>query len=169
MLASLLLASRCQAQARAHAEASIRIDLEASPAVVLPLFGPVREAEWAHGWSPVMLYPAGSRQLAGSVFTTADKSTDVVWVLTRFDEQALEVEYVQVLPKVWAGQVVIKLKASGTGRSQATVTYRRTALSPESDQGVEAFAHHFPQQREHWQNSINQRLRAIAEPHGQQN
>jgi hypothetical protein len=153
--------------ARVHTEASITIDLEAAPAVVLPLFGPVREAEWAHGWSPVMLYPSDGRQLAGSVFTTDDKSTEVVWIMTRFDERALEVGYVQVLPKVWAGEILIRLKESGHGRTQATFTYRRTALSPGADHGVEAFGQHFPQQREHWQNAINQRLRAIAEQHEQ--
>ncbi len=46
MLVPLLLAPLGQAQTRAHTEASMTIDLEAAPAVVLPLFGPVREAEW---------------------------------------------------------------------------------------------------------------------------
>jgi hypothetical protein len=169
MLTLLLLTSVGQTQTRAHAEASITIDLEAAPAVVLPLFGPVREAEWAHDWNPVMLYPSDRQQQAGSVFTTEGKNTDVVWVLTRFDERVLEVEYVQVLPKVWAGQILIRLKDKGPGRTQATVIYRRTALSPEADQGVEAFARHFPEQREHWQNAINQRLRAIAEQHEKHN
>jgi hypothetical protein len=163
MLTALLLASFGQAQTRAHAEASITIDLEAASGVVLPLFGPVREAEWAHGWNPVILYPSDKQQQAGSVFTTEGKNTDVVWVLTRFDERALEVEYVQVLPKVWAGQILIRLRDNGPVRTQATVTYRRTALSPEADQAVEAFVRHFPAQREHWQSAINQRLRAIAE------
>lgn len=112
-----------------------------------------------------MLYPGDGRQPAGSVFTTDDKSTDVVWIMTRFDERALEVDYVQVLPKEWAGEMLIRLKESSHGRTQATVTYRRTALSPEADHDVEAFGQHFPQQREHWQNAINQRLRAITEQH----
>ena len=57
----------------------------------------------------------------------------------------------------------------GKNHSRATVTYRRTALSQEADEGVEAFALHFPEQREHWQNAINRRLRAIAEEHDQHN
>ena len=165
----ILLGPLSQSQTRIHTEATITIDLEAPPAVVLPLFGPIREAEWAHGWSPVILYPSDSRQLAGSVFTTDDKNTDVVWIMTSFDERAFEVDYAQVLPKVWAGEILIRLKESGTGRTQATVTYRRTALSPEADHGVENFGRHFPQQREHWESAINQRLRAIAEQHGQHN
>ncbi len=63
MLASiLLLAVVGPAQTRAHAEASFTIDLEAAPQLALPLFGPDREAEWAHGWSPVMLYTGTGRQ-----------------------------------------------------------------------------------------------------------
>jgi hypothetical protein len=169
MLASILLIAVCHAQTRAHAEASFTIDLEAAPPLALPLFGPVREAEWAHGWSPVMLYPGDGGQPAGSVFTTPGEGQDLVWVMTRFDERMLEVNYAQVLPKVWAGEILIRLKAVGKNRTQATVTYWRTALSPEADQGVEAFGRHFPQQREHWQDAINQRLRAIAEQHGQHN
>lgn len=169
MCIPLLLAQLSQPQTRVHAEATITIDLEAPPAVVLPLFGPIREAEWAHGWSPVILYPSDGRQLAGGVFTTDDKSTDVVWIMTRFDERAFEVDYAQVLAKLWAGEILIRLKESGAGRTQATVTYRRTALSPEADHGVENFGRHFPQQREHWQSAINQRLRDIAEQHGQHN
>jgi hypothetical protein len=169
MILPLLMASFGRGQTRAHVEASITIDLEAAPAVVLPLFGPIREAEWAHGWSPVMLYPADGRQQADAVFTTDNNGTDVVWVLTRFDERALEVQYVQVLPKVWAGEILIRLRDTGKGHSQATVTYCRTALSPEADSGVKAFALHFPEQREHWQNAINQRLRAMEEQHGQRN
>ena len=169
MLTPLLLAPLGHAQTRAHAETSITIDLQAAPAAVLPLFGPIREAEWAQGWNPAVLYPAGGRQSAGSVFTTDHEGTDIVWVLTRFDERTLEVEYTQVLPHMWAGEVLVRLRESAPGRTQATVTYRRTALAPQADQAVEAFAHHFPEQREHWQSAINQRLRAIAREHEQHN
>ena len=165
MFTTLLLASFVQAETRVHAEASITIDLNAPPAVVLPLFGPIREAEWAHGWNPAMLFPTDGRQPAGSVFTTDNLGTDIVWVLARFDERALEVEYVQVLPKKWAGQILIQLKPSGQGHTQATVTYKRTALSPEADQGVQAFASHFPNQRDHWESAINERLHAMTEQH----
>ena len=170
ILATILLTAAIgHAQTRAHAEAGFTINLEAAPAVALPLFGPIREAEWAHGWSPMMLYTGGDRQPVGSVFTTTDNSKDVVWVVTRFDEHALEVDYAQVLPSVWAGEILIRLKAVGKNRTEATVTYRRTALSLEADEGVEAFGRHFPRQREHWENAINQRLRSMAGQYGRQN
>jgi hypothetical protein len=61
LLTPLLVVSFGHAQTRADAEASITIDLEAPPSVVLPLFGPSREAEWAHGWNPIQ-----GRQTEGS-------------------------------------------------------------------------------------------------------
>jgi hypothetical protein len=57
-------------QPRAHAEAAITLHLNAAPATVLPLFGPIREAEWAHGWNPAILYPTDRVQKPGAVFTT---------------------------------------------------------------------------------------------------
>ena len=152
------------AQTRAHVETSITLYLEARPAVVLPLFGPIREAEWAHGWNPTMLYPTDGRQIAGSVFKTGHER-EVSWVLTRFDESTLEVAYAQVLPNAWAGEVLIRLKPAAGGYTQAIVTYRRTALSPDSDRAVEDFGRDFPQQRQHWQDAINHRLQAMAGHH----
>jgi hypothetical protein len=99
------------------------------------------------------------------VFTTGDHGTDVVWILSRFDERALEVEYAQVSPKAWAGQILIRLKGSGLGHTQATITYKRTALSAGADQEVEAFGRHFPEQHDHWENAINERIRALAAKH----
>ncbi len=164
MFTPLFLALLGQAQPRAHVETSIVIDLEAPPAVVLPLFGPIREAEWAHGWNPTMLYPADGRQISGSVFKTGHDH-EVTWILTRFDDSALEVAYAQVLPAAWAGEVLIRLKPTAHGRKQATVTYRRTALAPDADRRVEEFGREFAQQRDHWQDAINHRLRAIAGHH----
>ena len=37
---------------------SFTIGLNGSVADVTPLFGPVREAEWAPGWSPRFIHPA---------------------------------------------------------------------------------------------------------------
>ena len=71
----------------------------------------------------------------------------------------------QTLPKVWAGEILIAFEDKGKGRTQATVTYRRTALSPEADQAIEAFGRHFPEQHDHWQNAINERLQVLAEQH----
>ena len=44
---------------------SFTIGLNGSVVDVTPLFGPVREAEWAPGWSPRFIHPAQGLQREG--------------------------------------------------------------------------------------------------------
>ena len=155
------LASDAGAQARQHADTSIVLRLPAPPAVVFPLFGPVREAEWSPHWSPRMLYPEGQSQTAGSVFTTTQHGQEVVWVLAIYDAAALHVGYVIVWPGMCATQLDIVLKALPDNETEAAVTYRQTAISEAGDEYVKDFAGHFPSQREHWQQAISNRLQEL--------
>src|SRR5437879_5188037 len=43
------------------------IHLESSIDRVFPLFGPVREKEWAPGWNPQIVFPAGKEVAEGMV------------------------------------------------------------------------------------------------------
>src|SRR5206468_2613678 len=49
---------------------SFTIGLNGSVADVTPLFGPVREAEWAPGWSPRFVHPAQAVQCERAEFMT---------------------------------------------------------------------------------------------------
>jgi hypothetical protein len=154
-------------QTREHAQASITLRLPAPPAVVFPLFGPVREAEWAPHWNPTILYPPDRRQSAGSVFTTrqhdrAVHDRDAVWVLTTYDEAALRIGYVIVRPAISASQLDIALKLIGEKETEATVTHRLTSLSEEGDGFVKEFAAEFPLERDHWEQAISGRLRELT-------
>lgn len=149
------------AQTREHTETSIVFRLPAPPAVAFPLFGPVREVEWSPHWNPRMLYPADKSQTAGSVFTTTQQRQEVVWVLATYDAAALRVGYVIVWPGMCATQLDIVLKVAGENETDATVTYRQTALSEAGDDYVKDFASHFPSQRNHWQQAISGRLEEL--------
>jgi hypothetical protein len=48
------------------------ITLNGSVAEATPLFGPVREREWAPDWSPRFIHPAQGAQHDGVVFTTTN-------------------------------------------------------------------------------------------------
>jgi hypothetical protein len=148
-------------QPRQHTESAITIHLHAPPAQVLPLFGPVREAEWAHGWNPNIVYPENRAQTAGSVFTMGKEGTQAIWVLTEYDLVKLRVGYVFIEPGVSANQIEIVLKAAHDGMTEATVTYRRTGLSDAGDVMVTKFAQEFPSQRDHWEHAINARLKEL--------
>ncbi len=149
-------------QTRQHAQAGITLRLPAKPAVVFPLFGPVRESEWAPHWNPTILYPQDRSQSAGAVFTTRQHDRDVVWVLTTYDQAALRVGYVIVRPGISAAQLDIVLKPIGENETEATVTHRLTSLSEEGDSFVKDFAAEFPLERDHWEQAISGRLRELS-------
>src|SRR5215831_9557396 len=78
---------------------SFTIRLNGSVADVTPLFGPVREVEWAPGWSPRFLHPAQGAQEEGVIFTTTSgQSKDRLWLLTVYDTREGRVGYVVVTP-----------------------------------------------------------------------
>src|SRR5207237_8212153 len=65
---------------------SFTIILNGSVSEVTPLFGPVREAEWAPDWSPRFIHPVQGVQREGVVFTTSPgDGRDRLWMLTTYD------------------------------------------------------------------------------------
>ena len=161
-LALTAFACLASAETREHAEASIILRLPAVPSVVFPLFGPVRESEWAPHWDPTILYPPDRTQKAGAVFTIRQHDQDVIWVLTTYDAATLRIAYVTISPGRTAGQLDISLKPIGANETEATVTHRVTALSENANEYVKDFAVQFPLERDHWEHAISARLRELT-------
>ena len=161
LLVLVCMAVTASPQPRQHAESNITFELPAAASTALPLFGPVRETEWAPDWNPEFVYPAENRQAAGAVFTTRQHDSDLVWMLIAYDEAALRVEYVVIWPGICATRLDIALTPLDAHTSRASVTYRRTSLSERGDEYVRNFAAHFPSQRDHWQQAISKRLREL--------
>jgi len=154
----LIFCAAAWSQTRQHTEATIVLHLNAAPNVVFPLFGPVRETEWVKGWDPHILYPADRSQIPGAVFTEGD----AVWLLTTYDLKNLRMAYAFFEPGLSANQIEIVVKSAPGGKSEASVTYKRTALSEAGDRQVTEFAQHFPGHRAHWEETINARLKELA-------
>jgi hypothetical protein len=76
-------------------------------------------------------------------------------MLVAYDLSALRVEYVIVWPGMCATKLDIALKPAAQNSSEATVTYRQTALSEAGDHYVQNFAAHFPAQRDEWRQAIS--------------
>jgi hypothetical protein len=111
--AALAGAGTATVQQRAQ---SFTIGLSGSVADVTPLFGPVREAEWAPDWSPRFIHPAQGVQREGVVFTTTSgDGRDRLWLLTTYDLRNGRVEYVVITPAFTAGE--IKIRVLGKRRS----------------------------------------------------
>lgn len=142
-----------------HIERTASITLNAPPERAFPLFGPVREAEWAADWSPRIVYatsPLADEE--GAVFVTSHPGQpDTTWIVVRFDPEAYLVEYARVTPGQSAVRVIIRCEPAAGGRTTAQVTYQITALG----EGVHHFAEkHYSQEMAHWETTINHALAA---------
>ena len=142
-----------------HVERSGQIQLEGSPDQVFPLFGPVREAEWAAGWQ-IQICHATTPLLEekGAVFTTrshGDQQT--IWVITEFDQQAKRVDYLRITPHLHAAEVSVQCHALEEYRTAAIVVYRLTGLTPEGNAHIEHDYNEAAYQKmlAHWQQEIN--------------
>lgn len=139
-----------------HAAASIELHLNASADAAFPLFGPVRESEWAPEWSPVWIYPSAPLQSAdGAVFTTSYKAGVATWVMTAYDTDKRTVEYVNFIPGRRVTQISITVRPETAATSIASVSYRVTALSQEGGVFVAYFAKNFPGEGPHWEKAVN--------------
>jgi len=148
-------------QARQHVESTIVLHLNAAPSEIFPLFGPVREAEWAKGWDPRILYPEDRAQIAGTTFTIGEGADQQIWILTTYDPKNRRASYAYFEPGIAANQIEISIQAAPGGTSEASVTYKRTALSEAGDRAVAQFKQRFPSHRAHWEDAINTRLKAL--------
>jgi hypothetical protein len=139
---------------------SFAITLNGSVAEVTPLFGPVREAEWAPDWSPHFIHPAQGAQRDGVVFTTTTgQGSDRLWLLTAYDIRNGRVDYVVIIPAFTASEIKICVVPDGEEHCKATITYRRSALAPEGNEEVAKLdANWAEEQRVHWEEAINEVL-----------
>lgn len=140
---------------------SFTFRLHAPAAEALPLFGPVREAEWEPHWTPQFLHQSGGAQAAGAVFTISGPHSGVLWVLTDYDVEAGRVAYVTIVPDRVLTEIQIRVAPDGSRPTacRATVTYRKSALSADGNDVVRqmdaAWAAH---QQPHWEEAINKVL-----------
>lgn len=139
---------------------SFTIALNGSVAEVTPLFGPVREAEWAPSWAPHFIHPTESGQREGAVFTTTSANDrERLWLLTAYDVKDGRVEYVFVVAGFTANEIKIRVFPDGEKKCKATITYRHSALAPEGNEEVAKLNTHWAdQQRVHWESAINAAL-----------
>jgi hypothetical protein len=155
-----------QAMAVSHA-ATIR--LTGPVEKVFPLFGPVREKEWAPGWSPELVYPADGEVAEGMVFKTAGEAGETLWVIMRYDPDQHIIVYANVTPGYMVNRILISCTAAGSGQTDATVAYIHVALGEQGN----SFVRHMDDQAyvakmEHWRQAINYRLetgKTIPAPH----
>ena len=125
---------------------------------VFPLFGPVRESDWAAGWSPELIYPTDTDVAEGMVFKVAGETGLGFWVITRYDPQQHTVAYVNLTPGHMVNRILITCGEVG-GKTDATITYWHVALDERGNDFVRRMdAQAYAAKMAHWQQAINYRL-----------
>jgi hypothetical protein len=153
-----------------RAAVSIELHLNASADAAFPLFGPVRESEWAPTWSPKWVYPSEARQSSdGAVFTTAAPEGVSTWVMTVYDPERRDVEYVNLIPGHRVAEISIVVRPAGPATSVARISYRVTALSEQDAAFVLHFEKEFPNEAPHWENAVNAAISRANSPDGSKN
>jgi hypothetical protein len=134
-----------------------RVVLRGNVAVALPpeealeLFTPLGERAWAHGWDPV--FPAGDdgHAMAGTVFRTAGHDAETLWVVA--GRTSRSIIYARVTPGDRAGTVAVTCEADGAG-TRTEVVYDLTALAPDAQPALDAFAAGYAEFLESWERAI---------------
>lgn len=116
--------------------------LVGSPAEVLPLLCPVREADWIEGWDPLLVISESGVAEPGCVFITDATPAHAIWFVTRHEPENGFVEMVKITPEVTACRLTIRVTPAAEG-SEAVITYSHTSLGPAGDELVAGFTEEF--------------------------
>jgi hypothetical protein len=137
------------------------IELDSSIEKVFPLFGPIREKDWAHGWDPEIIYPTAKEVEAHMIFRT--KARDLseayyTWVITKFFPEQYQIEYTVSTPnRIWFIEIECSRKSSKT---IAEICYTYTSLTPRGTElNQEALSRMYAEGLKDWQYAINYYLK----------
>jgi len=138
-----------------HVEHAGRIDLPLPSSKAFPHFTPEGERAWVPGWDPEYLHPRDGEHAPGLAFRTRAHGEETLWLVTRFDAELGQAEYVRVTPGSRLGTVTIRCESLGDAATAVHVGYRLTATSPAGNAALADFdAAAFSAMLEEWRTRI---------------
>ncbi len=146
------------------------IRLNGPLAEVFPLFGAVREKEWAEGFDIRLIYSTTGLLDEHMVFQNKTEypgeESDKTWVVSRYDPQAAFVEYT-VFTSARLYWISIRCDEEAGGQTtRAEVTYTFTALTGAGEALIEKAARDmFAHDLKDWESAINAYLARVKAPH----
>jgi hypothetical protein len=144
---------------RMHVETTFKIVVNAPYAETAKLFGPEGERAWAgKHWDPSFIYPVEARDEQGAVFTIKHGPLNAVWVVARHDVDAPHFQYVCFIPDLMVTTIDVRFQSLDPKTTQVTVTYARTAISPDGEAHVKAMSEGDRTAGKDWQESIDKYL-----------
>jgi hypothetical protein len=144
------------------------ITLQAPLERVFPLFGPVREQEWAAGWEPELLYPASGSVEEHMVFRTRSHhghEPDCTWTVSRYHPGQAFIEYTVFAPeRLWRIAVQCR-EESGGEATGAVITYTYTGLTENGNAiNGRALEKMYHRDLKDWEEAINHYLKTGERP-----
>lgn len=139
------------------------IHLKGPLAEVFPLFGPIREKEWAAGWDPEIIYSNTGLVEEHMVFRTPSHhghhEPDPIWTVTRYHPEGGLIEYtVFTQERLWW----ITIECEEDLENQATkaeITYTYVGLTERGNMiNQRALQVMFANDLQDWQDAINHYL-----------
>lgn len=135
------------------------IRLNAPLETIFPLFGPIKEKEWAFGWEPQMLHSTDNLVNEHMIFkTTANHrhEADYMWIVSKYLPESALIEYTVFTPeRLWW----ITIQCS-TGResqtTEAEITYTFSGLSEQGNLiNEKALEFMYRHDLKDWEDAIN--------------
>jgi hypothetical protein len=128
---------------------------------VFPLFGPVREKEWAEGWDPEILYSTTKLAEEHMIFRTKAHNQHeefYTWVITQFDPKLHKIEYTVSTPnRIWF--ITVSCESDGK-ETRAKICYTFTGLNETGNQlNRDALEKMFVNNLKDWEEAINYYLK----------
>ena len=130
---------------------------------VFPLFGPIREKEWAAGWNPQLIYSSSDLVEEHMVFRTQSPhrgEPDYTWIISRYNPAQSFIEYtVFTSERLW--WITIQCREGLTAETtEAEITYMYTGLTENGNAiNARALETMYHQDLKDWEVSINYYLR----------
>ncbi len=144
------------------------ITLNDTPEIIFPLFGPIRERDWAPGWDPQIIYSDSAWIEEHMVFTTRSHhghEPDSTWTISKYAPEDALVEYTVVAPeRLW--RITIQCRLGDCPRTtRAEITYTFTGLTEGGNEINEAaLSRMFQRDLKDWEEQINRYLEAGKRP-----
>jgi len=138
------------------------ITLKAPLKRVFPLFGPIREKEWAAGWEPQVLYSTAGSVEEHMVFKTRSHhghGPDFTWTVSKYNPDQACIEYTVFAPgRLW--WIAIQCREAIVGETtEAEITYTYTGLTEQGNEiNKRALEKMYRLNLGDWEESINHYL-----------
>ena len=145
--------------ALAHTVAHFSFTVAAPFARVALQFGPEAERAWGDPqWDPHFLYPQPGKDVAGAVFTLQHGQMSSVWVNTRYDAAAGRMQYIYIVTNAMVCVIDVSVASVDPLHTSVDVTYTRTALAPEHNQGIAHLSQQDAQSGPEWRQHVEHAL-----------